>query len=698
MYKQKSKQTGITLIALIVTIIILIILAGVSINMLVGENGIINMAQRAKNETEQAAKNEQQALAGMLGKSYADYNGQLHIEGEKVLNQYNEQVQLNGLYYGYGNSEYTEALLRTLKNKGVNMIKIGYIHSGGSEPYNKEENMEKMYSFIDQLLAMDFYIDIIYWSGQNLYEEGYNKTNEAIDYFTQIANKYPDNAQILYEICNEPFDNTWEEIKNYADAVITEIRKISPNCIISVPTNDNRFNEEFLSNLLEFENLMYVTHIYAGDKASIRSMNSAIINNNIPVFISEWSNVNSSATGYDNELTDNLIYIINEYRLANSAWCFEESKRIDADFTMIKKEYWENFLKTGELTNEMLGTSGKYYFDFIQGINKGNKGGYLINYNYRSENYYDDVLFWKEEYRTNITKIIFENKIDIPDTTIKTWVASDDGSKSIIAYIIDDGNNNGTFELHICGDNEKVKISSLESTFQEFSKLEYIDVTHMDTSKVKEMTYMFREDVNLRTIVGLENIDTSNVTNMGSMFYRCSKLENINLSNLKTSNVTNMGSMFFYCESIKELDLKSFDTSAVTTMNSMFANCNQLQRINFENMDTSKVEDMSNMFFNCGNLTSLDLSGFNTSNVTNMYNMFSGTGMHSSDFELILGELFDTSKVTNMELMFQLTGDANPNFSLDLTSFTFRDDLSYTNMFAFQNQTVTVYVKDEEMQ
>ncbi len=59
---------------------------------------------------------------------------------------------------------------------------------------------------------------------------------------------------------------------------------------------------------------------------------------------------------------------------------------------------------------------------------------------------------------------------------------------------------------------------------------------------------------------------------------------------------------------------------------------------------------------------------------------------------------FDTSKVTNMEMIFQLTGAANPNFCLDLASFTFRDDLNYTNMFANLNSMVTVYVKDEEMQ
>ena len=59
MRKQKLKENkGITLIAMVITIIVLLILAGVSIAMLTGENGILTQAQRAANETENAAQNE----------------------------------------------------------------------------------------------------------------------------------------------------------------------------------------------------------------------------------------------------------------------------------------------------------------------------------------------------------------------------------------------------------------------------------------------------------------------------------------------------------------------------------------------------------------------------------------------------------------------------------------------------------------
>ena len=56
--KNKRKEGGITLIALVVTIIVLIILAGVSISMIVGDNGIITQAENAKKETQKAEVKE----------------------------------------------------------------------------------------------------------------------------------------------------------------------------------------------------------------------------------------------------------------------------------------------------------------------------------------------------------------------------------------------------------------------------------------------------------------------------------------------------------------------------------------------------------------------------------------------------------------------------------------------------------------
>ena len=61
----ENKSRGITLIALVVTIIILLILAGISISMLTGQNGILNRAQEAKTKTQVANEKETVNMAAM---------------------------------------------------------------------------------------------------------------------------------------------------------------------------------------------------------------------------------------------------------------------------------------------------------------------------------------------------------------------------------------------------------------------------------------------------------------------------------------------------------------------------------------------------------------------------------------------------------------------------------------------------------
>ena len=56
--KRILKERGITLIALVVTIVVLLILAGVSLNAIFSENGLINRAKDAQNKMDQATQND----------------------------------------------------------------------------------------------------------------------------------------------------------------------------------------------------------------------------------------------------------------------------------------------------------------------------------------------------------------------------------------------------------------------------------------------------------------------------------------------------------------------------------------------------------------------------------------------------------------------------------------------------------------
>ena len=84
---------------------------------------------------------------------------------------------------------------------------------------------------------------------------------------------------------------------------------------------------------------------------------------------------------------------------------------------------------------------------------------------------------------------------------------------------------------------------------------------------------------NIKTITMLKDLDTSNVTNMSSMFNNCRSLTSLDLSSFNTSNVATTEYMFYNCRSLTSLDLSSFDTSKVTSMYWMFASCTSLKDV-----------------------------------------------------------------------------------------------------------------------
>ena len=84
----KQNNRGITLIALVITIIVVLILAGVSISMLTGENGILTQANKAKKATEEAAKEENSKLSSIEDYmvSEAGYNQEKGVDEPRILN------------------------------------------------------------------------------------------------------------------------------------------------------------------------------------------------------------------------------------------------------------------------------------------------------------------------------------------------------------------------------------------------------------------------------------------------------------------------------------------------------------------------------------------------------------------------------------------------------------------------------------
>ncbi|MBO0461764.1 BspA family leucine-rich repeat surface protein [Enterococcus sp. DIV1298c] len=179
---------------------------------------------------------------------------------------------------------------------------------------------------------------------------------------------------------------------------------------------------------------------------------------------------------------------------------------------------------------------------------------------------------------------------------------------------------------------------------------------------------------NLQTIEGMHYLDTSNVTDMNSMFLRSSGLLELDVSSFDTSNVINMGQMFTELGNLRKLDVSSFETHQVTDMSHMFRGLISVEELDVSNFITSQVTDMAGMFASMNSLIELDVSNFDTSNVTEMWWMFASIrNVKSLDLSN-----FDTSKVTRMHSMF---ADARSLTILDLSSFDTRQVRSMGGMF-----------------
>ena len=129
--------------------------------------------------------------------------------------------------------------------------------------------------------------------------------------------------------------------------------------------------------------------------------------------------------------------------------------------------------------------------------------------------------------------------------------------------------------------------------------LEKLDLRNFNTSKVKDMSFMFDQCFNLKKIIiNPTTFITKNVTSMGHMFNKCNNLEDINLSHFEIQNANLLCFMFGECDNLTNLNLS-----------------------NFKNNSDGEI-DMTHMFDKCKNLKTLDISSINIENNVKTSEMF----------------------------------------------------------------------------
>ena len=139
--------------------------------------------------------------------------------------------------------------------------------------------------------------------------------------------------------------------------------------------------------------------------------------------------------------------------------------------------------------------------------------------------------------------------------------------------------------------NERITKVAFDSSFKNYKP----------TSTEKWFSYCTK----IKTIEGIENLITDEVTTMKEMFFGCSALTSINVSNFNTEKVTTMEGMFNDCKALTSLDLSSFNTANVTNMCAMFLGCAALTTLDVSTVNTAKVTDMEYMFSGCSALTTI---------------------------------------------------------------------------------------------
>ena len=295
----------------------------------------------------------------------------------------------------------------------------------------------------------------------------------------------------------------------------------------------------------------------------------------------------------------------------------------------------------------------------------------------RKVNHVDTDELWK--YKNSTKKIVFQNTFKEIRDAIEVFDISSEKNGGVLVYIVGE---NGGYTAYIQGDGKVIANADSSYLFDRFTSLEVIE--------------------------GLENLDTSNVTNMSHMFGRCRSLKSLDLSHFDTSSVIDMSYMFHDCVSLTELDLSNLDLSNVETMQGMFEGCSLLKEVNFKEEDLSNVDDMRDMFKYCPNLEIITPEVLNIGDDTDTDGIFEGGNslkeppIKKSYSVTVNYNTYGTVSPTTLTIAFGKTNTVliTPNIGYYLESFSCTNGYknnAIINSSSSEVQTITISNNNENI-
>ena len=229
----------------------------------------------------------------------ASAQSRLQVVGSQLCDESGSPVMLRGISLGWHNlwpRFYNKGAVKWLaKEWHADVIRAAVGASSVDDNYleNPEFALQCVTPVIEAAIKNKVYV-IIDWHSHEMH------TAQAKSFFSQMAKKYGKHPNIIYELYNEPVNDSWEDLKQYATEIITEIRRYDPDNIILMgcPHWDQDIDLVAASPLEGVSNVMYTVHFYAAThKDYLRDKMRKAVEGGLPVFVSECAGMEASGDG-----------------------------------------------------------------------------------------------------------------------------------------------------------------------------------------------------------------------------------------------------------------------------------------------------------------------------------------------------------------------------------------------------------------
>ena len=245
-------------------------------------------------------------------------HGSLKVNGNKIVDKYGKAIQLRGMSLSWSqytprfwNAEDVEWLVDDWK---ITLLRAAMGVDRGGYDTNPDAEKAKVITVVDACIRLGIYVIIDWHIGPEPPQQ-----NIAEGFWRQMATKYKNVPNVIFEIFNEP-GPFWNEIKPYHERMVQIIRnEVGANNLMVLGTpNWSQDVDIVAKDRVQGDNLAYTLHFYSVvHKQPLRDKANIALEQGLPIFITEWGPCDIDTNDYNeakiwlNWAKDNMISTVN---------------------------------------------------------------------------------------------------------------------------------------------------------------------------------------------------------------------------------------------------------------------------------------------------------------------------------------------------------------------------------------------------